>query len=171
MVVTTIHNNKCKEAVVYSLTTSILRKRMGGWHATSPIICQILSLATVHTSLLVSDVLQYMNIDFKEKHSIRLALLVVTAVMPPAYPKQLHYSQNEKLLVSIWKIIDLLILAVMQIVLIKYERYKYVLNTIMGLITADVLVVLEHFINTFRKDDSNERKTEEHDKKLFGKVW
>lgn len=127
-----------KQSVVYVASTLLCRKVMGGWHAPSIWMCQGLSvLTTISVVLLVEKI----AIDFSNKDSavlcvVCLLITTISLLVPSAIPEQLHLTADEKDSFNKRRKTVLILLAMVQLMLIKFGYYKASIYNVMGVFTT-----------------------------------
>lgn len=130
------------EVFTYSLTIYLVRRRMGGWHAPKPWICQLLSVGIVLLmTLLVGSLFTKIprNIFFFPC----LALDILSFFLSPAYPSQLHLTVQEEKANNKRKNAVLAFVALIQILAFLSWDYRIVIYTFLGLATTVITVLLE----------------------------
>ena len=84
-----------KEAITFSVVLLSFRRRMGGWHAKHPWLCQIISIGLVILSISVLGP-QLTKLQPPAIIAINCVTILISFFLPPAFPPQLHLNQEEK---------------------------------------------------------------------------
>jgi len=139
-----------KEALIFSIVFLAFRSRMGGWHANSRWLCQLLSIGIVIVSSCMLGP-QLENLHISILVSLNLSVIVISFFLSPAYPPQLHLSQDE-IKGNIYKKNQLLIVLILiQLPLIFLLDYRILSYTSLGLILGICLVFIERITQNKRK--------------------
>lgn len=134
------------EIGILTLTIYLFRKRMGGWHASRPWICFIISLALILIMTLIVAPLAT-NAPKSMFFLLCLALDFVVAILPPAFPPQLHFSTQEKNANIKRKNQLLVIVIIIQIIAFLWCDFRIVIYTFFGLAITVISVLLEKTIH------------------------
>lgn len=139
-----------KEALIFSIVFLAFRSRMGGWHANSRWLCQLLSIGIVIVSSCILGP-QFEKLHISILVSLNLSAIVISFFLSPAYPPQLHLSQDE-IKGNIYKKNQLLIVLILiQLPLIFLLDYRILSYTSLGLILGICLVFIERITQNKRK--------------------
>lgn len=139
-----------KEALIFSIVFLAFRSRMGGWHANSRWLCQLLSIGIVIVSSCILGP-QFEKLRISILVSLNLSVIVISFFLSPAYPPQLHLSQDE-IKGNIYKKNQLLIVLILiQLPLIFLLDYRILSYTSLGLILGICLVFIERITQNKRK--------------------
>lgn len=134
--------HKPLEVFIFALTTHLFRRHMGGWHAPTPWMCQILSLGVVSLMTLLVGPLVTM-IPQNTLFFLCLVLDFFILFLAPAYPPQLHLTLDEEKANIIRKNIILAFVIVIQICSFLSWDFRIVIYTFLGLATTVMTVLLE----------------------------
>ncbi len=86
--------HKCAEALIFSVTLFLFRRRMGGWHAPSVWVCQTISVCIMLFVVLVGGPFLIRLGAFGISVS-NVGIIATSFVIPPAIPHQMHLSDAE----------------------------------------------------------------------------
>ena len=133
------------ETGILTLTIYLFRKRMGGWHASRPWICFIISLALI---LIMTLIVAPLANDAPKSifFLVCLALDFVVAILPPAFPPQLHFSTQEKNANIKRKNQLLVVVIAIQIIAFLWCDFRIDIYTFLGLAITVFSVLLEKTI-------------------------
>jgi len=130
------------EILSFAATTLLLRRRMGGWHAPVPWLCQVLSILLIIVFVFVLGPL----IDHLPPVTIlvlSLALDVFSFFLKPSYPPQLHFTAEEIQANAKQSHRLLLLLATVQLISFFWLDDRIVTYTFLGLAVTVLTVLLE----------------------------
>lgn len=144
-----------EEALSFSVVLLIFRRRMGGWHARSRWLCQMLSIGSV---ILVSCLLGPLlsKAPFWITISANILLILTSFLLSPVYPPQMHFSAEEKTGNIRKKNQFLLILLILQFPLVKLFNYEILSYINLGLCFGMTSLFIEYISNLNRKDNNHE---------------
>ncbi len=145
----------CEEAISFSVVLSIFRRRMGGWHANSRWLCQILSISSVIiTSCLLGPILA--NTSSWTIIITNLLAILLSLFLSPVYPIQMHISPEERSGNIKRKNLFLLILSALQFPLVQLFGLRILTSVSLGLYFGIVSLFAEK-IKLNRKDNHHEK--------------
>lgn len=141
-----------KEALSFSLVLLAFRQRMGGWHASSRWLCQVLSIGSV---IIASC---FLGPFLSEASPLIILSINVLAVclaffLSPAYPPQLHFSTEEKKGNIRKKNRFLLILFLLQLPLVRLLGLDILIYTGLGLYFGIISVLIQRTTQIIGKDN------------------
>lgn len=140
------------EAFSFAITAYFFRRRMGGWHAPWPWLCQIMSIGLV--VLAIAGVGPLMErLSNNAAYVLSIALDVFALILPPAYPPQLHFTAGEIRANTQRKNRLLLPLAMVQSAALIWLDFRIVIYTSLGLAVTVITVLLEKI--SYRKKGLN----------------
>lgn len=140
------------EALSFSLVLLSFRRRMGGWHANSRWLCQVLSIGSV---IIASCFLG----PFLSEASPLIILSInglavfLSIFLSPAYPPQLHFSTEEKKGNIRKKNRFLLILVLLQLPLVRLLGLDILIYTGLGLCFGISSVLIQRTTQIIGKDN------------------
>lgn len=143
---------------VFSFATAayFFRRRMGGWHAPWPWLCQIMSVGLVILAVVVlGPLLEQLPRD--SAYELSIALNVFAFILRPAYPPQLHFTAEEALANTQRKNYLLIILTAVQFIAYMWFDFRIVIYTFLGLAVTVFTVLLEKICYMKKGLDNNER--------------
>lgn len=130
------------EILSFAATVFLFRRRMGGWHAPAPWLCQILSILLIIVFVLALGPL----IDHLHPVIILISSLVLDVFsyfLKPSYPPQLYYTDNE-IQANTKQVHRLLLLLVtVQLLSFFWLDTHIVTYTFLGLAVTVLTVLLE----------------------------
>lgn len=138
------------EAFSFAITAYFFRRRIGGWHAPWPWLCQIMSIGLVILTLVCLGPLLE-RLSENTMYALSVALNVFAFFFRPAYPPQLHFTAEEIQANIRRKNHLLLILTIVQLVAFIWLDFRIVIYTFLGLAATLTSVLLEKSVIT-RKD-------------------
>lgn len=130
------------EIISFAATVFLLRRRMGGWHAPAPWLCQVLSILLIFVFVFVLGPL----IDHLHPVIILVSSLVLdmfSYFLKPSYPPQLHFTDEEIQANTKQSHSLLLLLASVQLVSFFWLDDRIVTYTFLGLAVTVLTVLLE----------------------------
>lgn len=132
------------EIFIFTITATIFRKRMGGWHAPYPWLCQIMSTALVIIAVFILGPL------LKQIPSFVILLFsiivdLLSYIVSPSYPTQLHFTLKEVQANTMRKDILVIILLFIHLISYFFDLTNMLLYTFLGLTTTLSTVLLEKF--------------------------
>ncbi len=139
-----------KEALIFSIVLLSFRSRMGGWHANSRWLCQILSISTVIISCYFLGPL-IAKFDVPIIICLNLLAIIISFFLSPAFPLQLHFSQSE-VEGNIRKKNQMLgVLLLVQLILVLAFDFRMLSFTTLGLLFGICSVTIEKVTQNKRK--------------------
>ncbi|MCD8301336.1 MAG: accessory gene regulator B family protein [Clostridiales bacterium] len=84
------------EMFFFVAASYILRRRIGGWHARSPLRCQVLSIGISCMAVLLLGLLISECVPLSVEYIMALVSSVMLLCARPVYPAQLHFSDEIK---------------------------------------------------------------------------
>ena len=136
----------------------VFRRRMGGWHANSALLCFILSLSIVLISIFFIGPAAE-RLPFSVILSVNILFSVILFILPPAFPPQLHFTAEESRANTKRKNILLLILMALQILLGLTKASKILTYIALSLIATFITVMIQALVNKNRKKESRHEST------------
>lgn len=140
-----------KEALFFSIVLLSFRKRMGGWHAKHPWLCQIISIALVIFSVSVLGP-QLTKLQPPTIIAINCITILISFFLPPAFPPQLHFNQEEKYANVQKKNQMLVLLSALQPILVFLFSPKILIFSSLGLLFGISSVLIEKAIQNNGKE-------------------
>lgn len=136
------------EIIIFSLATCLFRQRMGGCHASTPWVCQLLSLTTVvFMVFLIGPIIS--SLPTPLIFCLCIGMDLVAYILPPAYPPQLHLNEKEIQMNVKRKNQILIFTFIVQTLSLPIDT-QFSVYSLLGLATT-VLTVLLEMINIQRK--------------------
>lgn len=86
--------HKCVEALIFSVTLFLFRRRMGGWHAPSAWLCQTVSVCIMIFVVLVAGP-SLVRLGHFGTLASNAVIVTASFVVPPAIPPQMHLPGTE----------------------------------------------------------------------------
>lgn len=130
------------ESYTFAIVFYIFRKNMGGWHAKKAWSCQIIGFAIVIIAVRwIGPALEIVNISVI--YIFDLALIGYSFILKPAYPAQLHFTQNEVKANIKKKNKILLVLLLFQNVALLILGPLILIYSFIGLTIAVISVIIE----------------------------
>lgn len=137
------------EALSFTAASFLLRRRMGGWHAPTPWLCQAISVASVLiAALVVGPLLE--TLPERVIYPLSMLLDLFAFVLRPAYPPQLHFNDKESRANSNRKNLLVGLLALIQLVSFLWLDFRIVIYSSLGLAVTVCSVLLEKIIQRER---------------------
>ena len=136
----------CEEAAFFIAASYLCRRRMGGFHISSPAICLICSLGIVFlNTLVIGPSMQ----KIPPATSLGCALLSDALIffLPPAYPRQLHFTKKEADANIQRKKCTALFLSVLQIAAFLANKNTAILYMLIGTLFAVVTIMVSYVKN------------------------
>lgn len=134
------------EAFSFAVSASVFRRHMGGWHAPSAWLCQIMStLLVLFIILLIGPMIEAIDkpaVIF----ALSVALTLVSLCIHPAFPPQMHMTETETHANQKLKNLCLLILLLVQLISYLFLDFRIVIYTALGLAVTLFTVSLEQII-------------------------
>lgn len=145
-----------KEALSFCFVLLSFRRRMGGWHANSRLLCQVLSISSVllvclFVGPILSKAAPWIIV------SINSSLIIISFFLPPAYPPQLHFTDEEATANLRKKNLFLVTLIIVQGLLIFIFNLKILVYSSLGLCLGIISVIMERTTKKIGKDKRNEK--------------
>ncbi len=103
MIAVSILFRRLAQMLVFVFVTYLLRRRIGGWHAKTPLQCQIMSIAITGLSVLVFCPMISRMVPRIAVLFISLIVAGFLFVIHPEYPEQLHFTEEIKAKNTVWK--------------------------------------------------------------------
>lgn len=146
--------HRCAEVLFFIGASYLCRRRMGGYHVNSPSICLICSLGVVFLNTIVIGPLMQRLMPVM---TLIGALLLDTLIffLPPAYPRQLHFTKTETDANIQRKKHLALFLAVIQIIAFLANKNTAVLYMFLGTLFAVITIIISYI--KLIKEKENER--------------
>lgn len=130
------------EAFILSLVLLTFRSRMGGWHASSRWLCQFVSIGIVILSCcLFGPILE--KLPLLVLACLNLSAITTSFFITPAYPPQVHLSQEEIRGNILKKNLLLVVLLLTQIPAVIAFDYRILSYTTLGLCFCILSVVIQ----------------------------
>lgn len=141
-----------REALSFSLVLLAFRRRMGGWHASSRWLCQVLSIGSV---IIASCFLGPLFADAQPWIilSINALSVFLAFFLSPAYPPQVHFSTEEAKGNIRKKNRFLLILVFLQFPLVQLLGLDILIYTGLGLYFGIISVLIQRTTQIIGKDN------------------
>lgn len=144
------------EAISFSFPLLAFRRRMGGWHASSRLFCQIVSIdSVIFVCCFLGPTLT--NLALWINVFINCVIIGIAFFLPPAYPSQLHFSNEEAKGNLQKKNLFLVMLIIIQGLLFAFNL-NILIYTSLGLCFGIASVLIEHTTKKLRKDNKNNAK-------------
>lgn len=134
--------HKCTEALVFSVTLFLFRRRMGGWHAPSAWICQTVSVCVMLFVVFVAGPL-LIRLGVYGIFASNAIIIAASFVVPPAIPPQMHLTDTEVVASVKKKNRLLLILIVLQFPLHWVWGEEAIAYTTLGLSFGIISIIHE----------------------------
>ena len=149
------------EIISFSISASVFRRHMGGWHAPSAWLCQIMSILLVLLAVFfVGPIIETLG-NPAIVFSSAIALTLISLFISPAFPPQMHMSKTEIFANQRLKNIYLLILLLVQLISYLCLDYRISIYSALGLVITVFTVLLEK-TKRCRKDDPHEKPERTH---------
>lgn len=129
----------------FSVPVYLLRRRMGGWHAPSPGLCQLMSAASVLLAVFLLGP-RAERLPASAIFAAALSLDVFALLLRPAYPPQLHFSAEEAQANQARKTRLIVWLFLVQLLAFAAGALPIVLYSLLGLSFTVATVLLEKII-------------------------
>ena len=122
----------------------VFRQKMGGWHAHSFWLCQLISLGTVIVAVVILGPLLE-QVKPSVIISLDIPLIAWTYFLKPAYPPALHFSQKIREANTKRKNQMLLWLTIFQLLSLMLTGFSFLIYSILGLAIADLSVLVQMY--------------------------
>lgn len=132
---------KVPEAIIFTSVVLAFRQRMGGIHARNEWECLFISISTVMVSVVVLGPLLE-QLSLLAICVLDAILIICTYFLEPSYPPQVHFDQQVIDANANRKNVLLAILAILQIISIKWLNNFFVVYSSLGLLFVNLTVII-----------------------------
>ena len=150
------------EVFSFAIAASVFRRHMGGWHAPSPWLCQIMSTLFVLLAVFLIGPI----IEAADSRAViflsAAALTLVTFLIDPVFPPQMHMTKAEIFANRKLKNTYLLLLLLVQLISYLFFDLRIAIYTALGLALTLITISLEKIKNK-RKDAPHEESERSHE--------
>jgi accessory gene regulator protein AgrB len=131
------------EACFFTIVNYGIRRRMGGWHFESPLLCQVFSILLVCSNAAwIGHIVERVPQNILALLAFFMTIILYNA--RPVYSQKLHFTQEVSFENNNKKNQFLIVLTLVQIVLWLYCQ-RMIVYTFLGLLTAYLSIQAEAF--------------------------
>lgn len=146
--VISIISHRFYTSMVFCLSILLLRSRLGGYHCSSPLLCQITSLGLVILNIyLIGPHIPYTKNILLLSLTILLDIIII--VVKPKFPPQLHFTQETILVNTQRKNIIILSFLPLQICSF-FISGQFLLYSFLAFYNALISLVAQNFLDKGR---------------------
>lgn len=137
---------KIPEAIIFASVVLAFRQRMGGIHANNEWTCLFISISSVLISVAILGP-YFGRLSVKVIYTFCVVVVTFTFFLEPSYPPQVHFDQQAIVANTKRKNVLLAMLALLQIVSVRWFGSFFIIYSSLGLSFVDITVIIGKYIH------------------------